>query len=277
MSKAEAQFRKLTTPATEHTREIGFVVAVDEDVNEWIGSSTMPVRGDTYASTPIEPKPYVAKLDASGVAYGTYILTRVTDSGGRFYFYFSKGKTDAAAAIPFKDPEEWMGNHYWPPILLEVDIARSRMKRAVNTGDATYRGSIYTATPTFIPSADTGTLFRLYESLWPSRPNIEQHMTPLAGAVHFPLPGSPPFRFGECLHGGIEVDQLIDSEDIIATVGSAITSNLGVYSRASFPATNFKTWLPYVLSDKATKIATGAYHRFQIEAIPPFLPRRVRG
>jgi hypothetical protein len=83
MSKAEAQFRKLTTPATEHTREIGFVVAVDEDVNEWIGSSTMPVRGDTYASTPIEPKPYVAKLDASGVAYGTYILTRVTDSGGR--------------------------------------------------------------------------------------------------------------------------------------------------------------------------------------------------
>lgn len=277
MSKKEEQFTRLTTPATLHTREIGFVVAVDPDINPWVGSSSAPVLGTTYSNSPMHPKPNADVLDATGAAYGTYILTKIADSAGRWYYYYSKNKTAAAAELPFKDPDENMGNHYWPPILLKVDIARSRMRRAVNAGDAFYRGNVYTATPTWIPSADTGSLFVLREMLSPTRFTIPRWPTPLASAVNFPLPGqSGNFNFPECLHDDITVDQMVESEDIVATVGGAISGNLGIVGASSFPATNFKTWLPYYLYDRQTRIATGAYHRTQMEVVPPPLPRRVR-
>lgn len=268
-SPLDDPFRLYTTPATLYTREIGFAVKVSTSVDT---VARLPILGDTYGSA----SAFHSQTRIS--EYGNYICTKAEDGGeGYFWYFFSKNKTAPEAAAPFKNPEENFGNHYWPPILKAIDILRNAVPKTANTGNSVYSGWSYSAVPIFVPSADTGTLFVLREMLGPTSFGIPQWPTPMSSSVSFNLPNSASFSFPECLHDDISIDGLQDLEQIYATVGAAITNRVGLVNLRSFPATNFKTWLPYFLYDRQTRTATGAYHRTQMEVVPPPLPKAQRG
>lgn len=268
MATYSRQFTKLATPATLHTREIGFVVKVDGN-EEWIGTSRMPVQGTTYTDAPFSHKPELT-------TYGAYICTRIENTGDTWYFYFSKNKTTAEALTPFDDPEPSFGNHFWPPILLTVGITTSQM-RAVNLGDKIRRGFINTAVPIWIPSADTGSQFRVRQYLSPTMFEIPPHPTPITRSVSFPVPGGQPFSFPENLGPDITVPAMRDSDSEYDVALATVTSQVGFVGERFFKATDPKTWLPYIMSARQSKIATGAYLMTEIEVIPPNLPKAQRG
>lgn len=267
-SDLENPFKTVTTPATLYNREIGFAVKVSMSQDK---VPRLPIKGMTYKAAAI--------CQTRMSEFKDYVCTSIPEgqSGDFILVYFSKPKSATEAMVSFFTHTPSMQNLYWPPILLKIDIVRSKIPRTVNTGDSIYRGFTYTATPTFIPSADTGTLYIQHEYLGSSEYNIPQYPTPLASAVNFPLPGSSPFQFNECLHGPISVDQLTDSYDIYATVGGAVTSNVGVVGRYSKPATDFETWLPFILTARQNRTAAGSYHLVETEVIPPPLPDGERG
>lgn len=259
-------FRLITTPATIHTREVGFAVKVSVSA-DW--PAKLPVLGDTYSAS----KASKVRLKE----FKSYICTAVEDAGQNyFWLYFSKDKTAAEANTPYKNPHQEFGNHPWPPILIDVDIAKSRLPRSVNAGDAIFRGNSYTATPIWIPSADTGTLFVLREFISPEEPEIPQWPTPTTSSVSFPVPGQGMFNF-DGLHHDITVQQMQESDSSYDPASGSTTSHVGFAGERSFKATDPKTWLPYFLYDRPSKIATGAWHRAQMEVIPPPLPPRQRG
>lgn len=266
-SPLEDPLQTHTTPATGYTGELCISVDFASDPNR---AGRYPVVGTTT---------YLAsELCGERMSeFGSYICTKVDGSGKFHRAWFGKPKTAVEADTPFKTPEEDMGNHYWPPILKAVEITRNKVPKTANTGDNIYSGFTYSAVPIFVPNADTGTLFVLREMLSPVKFNIPQWPTPITGAVHFPLPNSSPFSFPECLHDDIVIGGLQDLEQIVDTVGLAVTNRVGLVNNRNFPATNFKTWLPYILYDRQTQLATGLYHRRQMEVVPPPLPLTQRG
>lgn len=263
-SELSKPFRLLSTPASVYTREVAFVVKVST-VTDW--PSRLPIRGTAYRNCSFLAKTRLKE-------YGDFILTDVRGEGDYFYFYFSKNKTEAQANVAFNEEIQGLQNHYWPPILLGIQIAKSRMPRSVNTGNMFHRGASYTANPIWIPSADTGTLFILREYLSPTPFNIPQWDTPQPEPVSFPVPGQGMFSFSESLHGDIPVQDMQDADSTYSPSTSTVVSQIGVYRGRTVPATNHKTWLPHYLYDRQTKTSVGSYHRTQMEVIPPNLPKR---
>lgn len=268
MATAKEQFTKIATPATLYTREVGFVVTVDSE-ERWIGTATQPIQGTTYGNSPFTTKPNLTD-------FTSYICTKIEGGRDKWLFYFSKTKTDAEANTAFFTKQD-MGNHYWPPILLDVALEKSKMQRAANVGDYIYRGYSYTATPIWIPSADTGSLFLMREFLYPEEIELPQHHTLQTRSVSFPVPGQGMFSFPDNLGPEITIDGLQDSDSAYNNSTSAVTSNVGFTSPYNFKATDPETWAPYILYDRQSKISTGAYHRIQMEVVPPNLPPKQLG
>ena len=205
-----------------------------------------------------------------------YIDQMPNRSNGRAVLVFGNNKTEEEKNTPFRSVPS-MGNHYWPPILLDIEIEKSRVPRSVDTGDRIYKGFTYTATPIYHPNADTGTLFilNLYSSA--TQFDIPQSPTPITRAVNFPVPGSRPFSFPECLGPDITVLEMEDSDSSYDPVSLTISSNLGLTTPWFFPATDPKTWAPYILYDRQEKDASGLWIRTQMWVYPPNLPKRQRG
>lgn len=235
-----------------------------------INSAQSVALGTTYDASPVW-------MDKSFTAmgYGKYILSDVTMGDGSFIFWYLPNLTEEQKNTPFRSTPS-TGNHYWPPILLDIEIEKSKFPRAVDTGDRIDRAFTYTATPIFIPNADTGTLFLLREFFSPTKFEIPQWPTPIATAVNFPVPGSRPFSFQECLHPDIEVPPMEDSSSSYDPTSLTISSNLGLTTPWFFPATDPKTWLSFILYDRQT-LTDGGWHRTQMEVFPPNLPKRQRG
>lgn len=261
-------FRVLKTPATLYTRETGICVKVSTAEG---CIKRLPVLGEAYKKGKFNPKHRLSE-------FGDYICTDVDEGDGSFFwFYYSLNKSAADALKDFKLPHSELQNHYWAPILLKIDVKRSKVPRTSNTGTAIVSGSSYQAIPIYRPAADSGTLWVLHEYLSPTEPNIPQHALPQPDAINFPVPGGPAFSFPECLHDDLDVEKMEDSSSSYANVGGAVTDSVGVYGPFSFPRTNFKTWLAHTLYERANKIATGAYHGHRMEVIPPPLSRKKRG
>lgn len=255
--------RTIATPATAYTREIGFAVKVSMAANN---PPRLPIIGTTYAASKLSK----VRLPE----FKDYICTDIQGEGDYFWVYFSKNKTTAQAWTPFKDPQRSLGNHYWPPILHDVDIKRLKLQSAVDVGSTIQRGNRYSARPIWTPSADTGTLFLLREFLSPIEFEIPQWPTPNASAVSFPVPGQGMFNFPECLHPEIIVSPMVECEDSFDPVTTGVTNRTGITTGFTIKATDPKTWVPYFLYDRQSKTATGSFHRTQMEVIPPPLPSR---
>lgn len=207
--------------------------------------------------------------------YVTFKIGTTSEREPAVYFNYGPDQTEEQKQEPFRATPS-TGNHYWPPILLGVRINKSSFPRTSNAGNVIYRGDSYEATPIFYPSADTGTKFTLREFFSATKFEIPQWDTPITGQVSFPVPGSRPFSFPECLHPDIPIPQLFNGVSQYQTISGAVLNQIGIYQRWIFPATNFKTWESYILYDRQTQVEAG-WHRTQMEVFPPALPRRQIG
>lgn len=275
MGSPSNQFQITGTP---DPNEEAFFTDLNQDALKNLRADQWPRTADG-GNTPTLYQDWVRAIPSKvKEGWGNYVYTRKRPLGdGVIRFFWVKNKTEAEKAIPFRITPT-MGNHYWPPVLLGIDVQKSRVPRSVDTGNRVYRGNNYSVIPIWIPSADTGTLFILREFTSPDQFNIPQHPTPLATPVNFPVPGQGIFNFPESLHPDITVDSFEDSTNYFDTNTLGIISDVGITTPWFFPATDPKTWVSYILYDRQTQDdETGIWHRTQMEVNPPNLPRRQRG
>jgi hypothetical protein len=262
------QHRIIATPATVYTREVAFAVKMSTAQGL---IERLPVRGDLYSANRFGAQVRMGE-------FKNFVCTNVDDGGeGYFWAYYCAPKTPAEALAPFAPTEQRYGNHYWPPILLDVEIVEIRLGRSVNTGDKVKYGKAYQAVPVWIPSADTGTLFVKRKMLTPEEPKIPQHSGMQTRSVGFPVPGGQPFSFGENLGPEINIRAMYDKFQDYDVVSETVGSNVGILAPRSFKATDPTFWVSQFVYDTPTRLATGGYVREQLEAFPPNLPPRQRG
>lgn len=213
--------------------------------------------------------------------YGNYIYTtnQPTTSSEKepaITFFYGPNLTEEQKNTPYRIISS-TGNHYWPPILLDVEIQKTSLPRTTNTGTKIISADTYTATPIWIPNGETGTQFVLRKYTAATKFEIPQWDTPITGEVSFPVPGERPFSFGECLHPDINIPEMMDAIQEYTIGSGAVLNKIGIYKKWFFRATNFKTWLPYILYDRQSVDEMGMWNRDQMEVFPPNLPRPRRG
>lgn len=273
MGKVTNQFQITATPDPNAE---AFFTDLDQEVLSGFRAGEWPRTSDAGNTPTVYQNWRYGLPERIKAGYGDYLyVKKAALGGGGVRFYWSANKTEEQKNTPFQETKSF-GNHYWPPILLGVDIEKSRMPRTVNGGNIIYRGAKYEGIPIWIPSADTGTQFVLKEYFAAQPFDIPQWDTPITAPVSFALPGSAPFNFPESLHGDITIPQLQDELSTYNVGTSQVLNMVGSTSGWFIPHTNFKTWLPHVLYDRQTETDVG-WHRQQMWVFPPSLPKPQRG
>lgn len=217
----------------------------------------LPAEGTLYGSS--EFKSLFGK-DYNKLFQNYVYLGQGEDAKDGGYLNFAPPKTTAEANIPFRTTTKF-GNHYWHPILLElkplevIGFPLQTLDGSTNTNAVRYN-----IRERYIPGATEGTRFVTEEFLSPIPFVIPQYPTPVPSAVSFDFI-SRYGSFPECLHDKIIIPRLT------TTTGNQLPAQI-------FPATNFTTWGPYVLSDVQTLTPSG-YHRVRTRVYPPPLPEEL--
>ncbi len=275
MAAPKNQFQITGTP---DPNEEAFFTDLNQEALKNLRTDQWPRTADAGGTATIYQDWNLSLPERVQQGWGNYVYTKKRPLGeGVIRFFWAKNKTEAEINSPFKTTPT-MGNHYWGPILLDIEITKSKIPRAVDTGDRIYRGFTYKAIPIWIPSADTGTLFILREFTAPAKFDIPQWPTPILTPVNFAVPGSRDFSFPESYHGDLPIKEMEDSSSSYDPVSVAVSSNVGLTTPWFFPATPFKTWGTFILYDRQSQDEeSGVWHRLQMEVNPPNLPKRQRG
>lgn len=152
-----------------------------------------------------------------------------------------------------------MGNHRWPPILLELALLQERSIPQSN----------YFVRERYIPDVNEGTRF-VQEEFFSDVPYIiPSYEVPIPSSVSYDVSGARG-SFPECLHDDITIKGT-QTYNLITflTAGSAFGNLQGQF----FPATNFIEWAPYVLSDDQN--FQSGYYRKRITVWPPEMPEEI--
>lgn len=202
--------------------------------------------------------------------FGDFLYTGQDDSNG---LLFARNKDEVEANTPFRTTT-WVGNHRWPPILLfvgfDIDYVAQRSYAASNGTDVgTGFGPTYYDKVVYIPDVSEGTRFVKDEFFGPTPYDIPKTPVPIATAVQYILPGGTGQSFPECLHPTIQIPDFITS--LTQTIGGSSANVGGSVEGQKFPATNFETWGPYVLSDNQD-FQNGGWYRVRIRVFPPATP-----
>lgn len=205
--------------------------------------------------------------------WGSYLYT---GPQGPYGMLFAKAKTVEEANTPFRSTSRF-GNHRWPPILLylgfEVDYVSQRSFPVSNGTDiGTGFAPTYYDKVVYIPDVAEGTRFLKEEFFGPREFVIPQTPVPIPTAVQYILPGGGGQSFPECLHPTIRIPDFISS--LTQTVAGATTAVGGAVEGQLFPATNFETWAPYILSDEQEQ-RDGGWYRVRIRIFPPAQPEPI--
>lgn len=253
-----------TSLSTPNPMERSLLVLVEESVYAQ-NPDIIPIQGTRYGDFPKEIFAQDYRQE-----YENYIYT---EQNGTHGLLFAKNKTREEANTPFRKTT-WKGNHRWPPILLEVNVIpdySSPRSFAVISGTniGTGIGPTYYDQVRYISDASEGTRFLKEEFLSPTQYDIPQSPVPVATGVSYLLPGGASGNFQECLHDDILIPAIVTGTvQVIAGVNSQIGS---VIQEQFFPATNFPTWGPYVLSD-TQELVNGVWYRTRIRVFPPPQP-----
>lgn len=222
------------------------------------------------ALMPLVPQSY-AKL------YGDYILAEVANRyAGFITLTFVRNMSDAEKNTPYQTIT-YTGNHRWPPILKFLiflqDRVFTRSTNGVRNGvAAVITGPTYYVRQGFIPEVNEGTRF-VEEYYYSNTPYaITQQETPVTGAIYYDMPGIRG-SFEECLHPGIDIPAVQSANNAVIIGNNAAVGGTGELGGQHFPATNFKEWTDYVLTDRQ-KYDTG-WKRTRIRVYPPPVPRIV--
>jgi len=253
------------TVPTPNPAERSLVVTVTEDSFASSGG-VIPVQGTLYGDPVWKtflPKDYFKNFQ-------NFVYTGQVDAYG---LAFAMQKTEAEANTPFRTTV-WKGNHRWPPILLfvgfEVDYVSQRSFPVTDgTTVGTGFGPTYYDKTVYIPDVAEGTRFVKDEFFGPTQFDIPQTPVPVPTAVQYVLPGGAGQSFPECLHPTITIPDFITS--LTQTIGGSSADVGGSIEGQRFPATNFETWAPYVLSDTQEQQG-GGWYRVRIRVFPPAQP-----
>lgn len=254
-----------TTIPTPNPAERALKVAVLEESFASVGG-VIPVQGTTYADSAFKtllPADYRKN-------FGDFVYT---GQGEKNTLLFAKGKTTEEANTPFRKTT-WKGNHRWPPILVFVAVdpdygnLRSFPSFSGTTIGTSFAPTYYVKTG-YIPDVSEGTRFIKEEFFGPTQFNIPQSPVPVPSSVSFETPSGVSFSFPECLHPKIQIPDMITS--LTSIIGGS-AAGVGTSLRGTlFPATNFESWGPYVLSDIQTN-QDGGWYRVRIRVVPPPTP-----
>ncbi len=187
-------------------------------------------------------------------------------------FWYLKPKTLDEANTPFRTYTEFK-NHHWPKVLQALAIVQDYTFPNVTnviSGDDT---GIVTAPMNYgkyalVDDVDEGTRFVTEEFFGPIPYAIPRYAVPVTSPVHVEVLGVN-YDFPNCLHPKIQVPNT-RTGDAMLVAGSAAGVG-GALNGQLFPATNFETWAPYVLTDQQEQRA-GGWYRIRVRVYPPDLP-----
>lgn len=206
--------------------------------------------------------------------WGDYLYVSKKGTGNAtMRFYWCKNKTAAEKNVPFRSYSE-VKNHRWPPILLALAIQQDyTFPNVTNVVSGTDSG-IVTAPRNYpkrvyIPEVNEGTRFFTEEFFAATKFDIPRHVVPTPTAVFVDVL-DVSLSFPECLHPKIVVPNT-RTGDVTLVAGVAADAG-GALNGQIFPATNFETWAPYILTDQQQELPTGGWHRIRVRVYPPDLP-----
>lgn len=249
--------------------EYGLRVIVDAAL---INSAQSVPLGTLYKNSPIW-------MDRSFAAmgYADYVLSDVTPGDNSFNFWYLKNKTDDEANTPFRETTV-KRNHPWPPMLLALvlvpDYTFLRTGKGYNSVENEVSEVVaptYYVREVYIPGVNEGTKMIKREFFSPRKFDIPQTPVPVATSVSYDINGVRG-SFPECLHPDIVIQS---TRSGIAQVVAGVVSEVGgALEGQLFPATNFKEWAPYIVTDTQEQ-QSGGWYRVQWIAIPPEKPKTI--
>ncbi len=242
-------------------------------------SLVVTVSEDSFASTggkiPPQNTPYNSPLFKTFFGkdylkeFGDFIYTgQVGDYG----LAFAMGKTLDEANTPFRTYREFK-NHYWPKILLALGIVQDYTFPQVTNNISGNNAGIVTAPTNYgkyalIDDVEEGSIFVTEEFFGPLPYNIPRYPVPVTTPVHVEVLGVQ-YDFPKVLHPKIVVPNTRTGD---AQLVSGSASGVGgALNGQIFPATNFETWAPYVLTDQQEYRDNGWY-RIRVRVYPPDIP-----
>ncbi len=272
-----ASSRPIATPSNRELAVLGMVPS------HLIEEGSIPEMG-----TPYRDMPSWSDTGLIQKGYGDYILTLVKGGDSEsINFFFGKPKITVGpdgtlvdqSKTPYRKYWKKFGDHRWPPILKNVElVADFSFTRSTNASINGQQGIIigptYFERYVFIPDCNEGSKFFIEEFVSPTEFKIPFYRVPLSTGVQYSAPGVS-IDFPESLHGDIFFPDLRTSTQVVtstATFGSS-----GSLSGASFPRTNFKTWLPYVVyAEQEQDQSCGLWYLQRVRVFPPLRPRTIR-
>ncbi len=252
-----------TTP-TPNPAERSLVVTVTEDSFASAGGK-IPPQGTLYSDP-------AWKTFFGGDYKKNFSEFVYTGQVGEFGLAFAMGKTLDQANTPFRTYKEFK-DHHWPKVLLALAIVQDYTYPNVTNVISGSDAGIVTAPMNYgkyalVDDVDEGTIFVTEEFFGPIPYAIPRYPVPVTSPVHVEVLGVT-YDFANCLHPKIAVQNTrTGSAQLVA--GSASATG-GALNGQLFPATNFETWAPYVLTDQQEYRDNGWY-RIRVRVFPPDLP-----
>lgn len=267
---------------TPNPHLFGFLVRVPQDTVS-LYPQLCPEEGDLFQNLGLLNSRSIGWIPDNALAadsrFGLYVYVQKTidRKTGVVNFHYGPPMTEEKKKTPYRRQWKKFGNHRWPPILKGVAILQDNAfpqstnyisvgQLGVATASKFYDRYLY------VPDTSEGTRFFLEEFFSPTQFVIPRYRTPVATAVQYSVNGLNN-SFPECLHDDIDIPAT-RTANATYLGGDAFAGN-GSVEGQFFPKTNFKTWLPYVLSHEQEQVEAGWYG-FRIRVFPPLLPRAIR-
>lgn len=267
---------------TEKAGELSFWVLVNshditttnlpEEDGVTMGGFALPTAARPHSSY----DPYIFKFVSPGATAG-YL---------RFHFVKPDGPPDEGQTltpeqlVPYRVFER-TNTFDWDAVLEEPPVFTADSKYMVSApyGDleGNYEGRVMVprvyVSHRFRPAWKGPTVFRhelfLSASKWPR--DALRHSSPQPTEVRIEVPGLGEYVLPKCLHPEIQMNyrpkyRLVRQVSGATSVRSVAAPQL---PDVSIPATNFRRWRPFVVSDEQSPTETGKWRREKITAFPP--------
>lgn len=221
--------------------------------------------------------PEFGLIHLCSLGVGDWYFIGESDLGARRAFHFFKNKSATEAATPY-DTIEIIGNHFWPMVVLDIWVETdysflqssnviSDEKHGINTAPTLYIRDLV------IPDIEEGSTIITRKFMSATQPFVPKRSVPQPMAMSVQVNGASR-EYPKVLHDDIYVEGTPSGTMQYLTDGTANSFNVlaGSIGAHIFPATNFPTRKPYILTDEPARNQYGLWERTQIEVRPPKIP-----
>lgn len=205
--------------------------------------------------------------------YKNYIFLKPSNLDPRAdYLTFNFGAPKGTPNAPFRT-KSYTDDWSWDMVIrdLEVVINSAFPQSTQNASGGVSFANRLNLRMDAIPAIERGSLFLRREYLGTSAFKIPRMPVPVPGMINIDYLGLTE-RFPSSLHDSISIP---DQQAVIATLGGTAQPG-GLVNGATYPATNFKRWRPYIYPDHQDQIDSGFWYRINLLIIPPRVPATIR-